>query len=200
MRASLGNSTKLYSSSCYSFHLVLFCFLQQENNLDPVCKQIWAGSACAGPRIWRAGKWYAEKLELSGSKPAGVEEQSRSSAQLTGSRALSLWCSSSAFRPELASSCTSVLPRQKEVGQRTKPSARGVRPDSCVLPDNYSWFFFCFYFSASLSLDCLDSQNSLSMLTDTKCFVTVWDANFGAESTSLSQPGSSSLCQLVTAS
>lgn len=123
-----GISTKLCSSSCYPFHLVLLYFVQQENNLDPVCKQIWAASACAGPRIWRAGKWYAEKLELSGSKPAGVQEQSRSSAQLTGSSALSLLCSSSASRPELASACTPVLLRQKEGGQRPKPSARGVRP------------------------------------------------------------------------
>lgn len=68
-----GISTKLCISSCYPFRLVLLCFVQQENNLDPVCKQIWAASACAGPRIWRAGKWYTEKLELSGSKPAGVE-------------------------------------------------------------------------------------------------------------------------------
>lgn len=101
-----GISAELCSSSCYPFHLVLLYFVQQENNLDPVCKQIWAASACAGPRIWKAGKWYREKLELSRSKPAGEEEQSRSSAQLSGSSALSLWCGSSASRPELASACT----------------------------------------------------------------------------------------------
>lgn len=55
--------------------IFVLCFAQQENNLNPVCKQIWAASACAGPRIWRAGKWYAEKLELSGSKPAGAEKE-----------------------------------------------------------------------------------------------------------------------------
>lgn len=184
-----GIPTKLCSSSCYPFHLVSLCFVQQENNLDPVCKQIWAASACVGPRIWRAGKWYAEKLELSGSKPAGREEQSRSSAQLTGPSALSPWCSTSASKPELARACTPVLHRQKEEGQRPRPSARGVKWDSSVLPDNHRCFFFCFYFAASLCLVCLDSQNSWSMLTDTKCFVIVWDASFGTEGTNLPQPG-----------
>lgn len=86
----------------------------------------------------------------------------------------------------------------RKKGQTPKPSARGVRPDSHVLPDNYSWFFFCFYFAASLSLDCLESQTSLSMLTDTKCFLIFCDASFGTECTNLSQSGRSSPCRFVT--
>lgn len=57
-------------------------------------------------------------------------------------------------------------------------SALGVRPDSSALPDNHSCVFLCLYFVDSLS-HCLGSQDNLSTLTDTKCFVIVWDAGFG---------------------
>lgn len=124
----------LQSSSCSPFHLVLLCFVQQENNLDPVCKQIWAASVLA-PESGEQGSDRQRNLSCLGPSQldAGAEQELSTAPVL-----LSRWCSSSAPKPELASACTPVLPRQKEGGQTPKPSARGVRPDSCVLPDNYS--------------------------------------------------------------
>ena len=176
---SYGISTKLCNSSCCPFHLCVLCFVQQEDNLNPVSKQIWAASAWASPRIWRAGEWYAGELELSGCRPAGVEKQSRSSARCSGYSALSLQCRRSAARLGLASACTPAPHAWKQGGPRPRPSARGVRPGGSALLRNHSCFFLCLCFVGRQSC-CVGSKGSLSTLSDAERSVIARDAGCGA--------------------